>query len=156
MEDDKRFTRSQEIIDALTRSVVTTHTSGSVHHPAYCLDWRFGDRRLGDSSYDRVLTIDLVWIQAAERGLGVLSEMIRLLLEGERTSCMSIRYIHFHACVPAMCRLLRRPHFHEDVVGQSVDWWKQVTGREHRYYSRGADERLEDGASFRQVFPSSD
>jgi hypothetical protein len=80
-----------------------------------------------------VLTIDLVWIQAAERGLGVLSEMIRLLLEGERTSCMSIRYIHFHACVPAMCRLLRRPHFHEDVVGQSGDWWKQVTGREHRY-----------------------
>ena len=67
--DDKRFTRSQEIVDALTRSVVTSHTSGSVHRPAYCLDWRFGERRLGDSCYDRVLTIDLVWIHAAERGL---------------------------------------------------------------------------------------
>jgi hypothetical protein len=130
MEDEKPFTRSHEIVDALIRSVVTSHTSGSVDHPAYCLEWRSGDRRLGDRYYHRVLTIDLIWIHAAERGLGVLSEMIRLLLDGEAR--MPIRYLHFHACVPAMSRLLQRLHFHEDLVGQSVDWWKKVAEREHR------------------------
>lgn len=129
MQPDNFSIRPREIIDALARSVATSPTSGSLNHIAYHLDWRFGDRRLGDKCYDQVLTIDLILLHAAERGRGILSEMIRLILAGESTPHLPIQCIHFHACVPAMSRLLQRLHFHEYLIGQSVDWWKEMTRR---------------------------
>jgi hypothetical protein len=56
--------------------------------------------------------------------------MIRLILNGDPSPRIGICCILFHAYVPAMSRLLQRLNFHECLFGRSVDWWKEVNGRE--------------------------
>lgn len=125
-----------EIMSALERGInrrIPGHPvawfSGNITGADYHLWWRLGPQRLGDKVYDRVLTLEDVWLNPELQRTGIMSEFIERMLTGDPAPQIAMTHLHFKGCNMVMASILRDRHFTPYCIGDRCDAWHAVSGQ---------------------------
>ena len=92
--------------------------------------WRFHkERNLSFIRRENVLTIQAIHLAAQHRRRGILTSMVKEILEGDQEPPIPLQFLHFQECNEHLGAALSKLHFHRYEIGQTVDWWHPVTGQ---------------------------
>lgn len=87
------------------------------------------ERRLSDVVRPQVFSFLTFELSEGYRRQGILTRLVKLILEGNRTPRIPMRHLHFQDCNGDIGRVLERLNFHKYHPGPTTDYWHVVTGQ---------------------------
>ena len=120
---------SIEMLGDLRVSIAAGGSRGDFQNKCWALTWRMGERRIDHKVRPDVFKIYSVHVMPAYRGRGLMTDLLRKIIEQPQVLGSRVRWIYLEQVNFRFANHLQRElHFDAD-FGMVIDCWREATGQ---------------------------